>query len=256
MYGQLEKLVNKEDTQPLYVDLKHKLDITRVEFLNTFRHILGHCLNCSIEDKELLRYLYVSEGAVTLPLWFCGSCYVTSMVLRELARYLYGSEEAGTLPLWSCNVTSMVLRELLRYLYGSEGACTLPLVLWELSCYLYGSEEAVMLPLWFSGSWQITSMVLRELACHLYGSEGAGMLPLWFCGSSHVTSMVLRPSLSEMERKNRVEDYMSVLTECLSEKVFMRDYHKYFPVDVDLELLSMVSQEVYPFILGLDRPIL
>nr|CAD7606018.1 unnamed protein product [Timema genevievae] len=103
MYMQLEKLVNKEDTQPLYVDLKHKLDITRVEFLNTFRHILGHCLNCSIEDK---------------------------------------------------------------------------------------------------------------------------------------------PSLSEMERKKRVEDYMSVLTECLSEKVFMRDYHKYFPVDVDLELLSMVSQEV------------
>nr|CAD7262533.1 unnamed protein product [Timema shepardi] len=102
MYRQLEKLVNKEETQPLYVDLKHKLDITRVEFLNTFRHILGHCLNCCIEDK---------------------------------------------------------------------------------------------------------------------------------------------PSLSEMERKNRVEDYMSVLTECLSEKVFMRDYHKYFPVDVDLELLSMVSQE-------------
>ncbi|CAG2066874.1 unnamed protein product, partial [Timema podura] len=46
-----------------------------------------------------------------------------------------------------------------------------------------------------------------------------------------------------MERKKRVEDYMSVLTECLLEKVFMRDYHKYFPVDVDLELLSMVSQE-------------
>nr|CAD7578720.1 unnamed protein product [Timema californicum] len=51
MYRQLEKLVNKEETQPLYVDLKHKLDITRVEFLNTFRHILGHCLNCCIEDK-------------------------------------------------------------------------------------------------------------------------------------------------------------------------------------------------------------
>ncbi|XP_063237142.1 activating signal cointegrator 1 complex subunit 2 [Bacillus rossius redtenbacheri] len=44
--------------------------------------------------------------------------------------------------------------------------------------------------------------------------------------------------------KRHVDDYCSVLQECLSEKVFMRDYHSAHPVDVDLQLLASVSPDV------------
>jgi hypothetical protein len=39
---------------------------------------------------------------------------------------------------------------------------------------------------------------------------------------------------------------VGVLTECLSEKVFIRDYHSAYPIDQDLDAMSQVCPEMYP----------
>jgi hypothetical protein len=53
-------------------------------------------------------------------------------------------------------------------------------------------------------------------------------------------------TVTEAEVKRHVDDYLGVLTECLSEKVFICDYHSAYPVDLDLDAVSQVCQEVYP----------
>jgi hypothetical protein len=50
MYRKLDMLANKDDTQPIYVDLKHKLDVVRVELLKVFRNCLATCLNSCQEN--------------------------------------------------------------------------------------------------------------------------------------------------------------------------------------------------------------
>lgn len=50
MYRKLEVLANRDDTQPVYVDLKHKLAVMRVELLKVFRCCLATCVH-SIIDK-------------------------------------------------------------------------------------------------------------------------------------------------------------------------------------------------------------
>ncbi|XP_069705636.1 activating signal cointegrator 1 complex subunit 2 [Periplaneta americana] len=103
MYRKLELLANKDDTQPVYVDLKHKLDIMRVELLKVFRLCLATCINPILENID---------------------------------------------------------------------------------------------------------------------------------------------TVTEAEVKKYVDDYVGVLTECLSEKVFIRDYHSAYPVDHDLDALSQVCPEM------------
>jgi len=49
MYQKLDMLANGEDTQPIYLDLKHKLAVTRVELLKMFRHCLQTCVSAIVE---------------------------------------------------------------------------------------------------------------------------------------------------------------------------------------------------------------
>jgi hypothetical protein len=53
-------------------------------------------------------------------------------------------------------------------------------------------------------------------------------------------------TVTEAEVKRHVDDYVGVLTECLSEKVFIHDYHSAYPVDQDLDAMSQVCPEMYP----------
>jgi hypothetical protein len=49
MYQKLDMLANRDDTQPTYLDLKHKLAVTRVELLKVFRYCLATCVNAIVE---------------------------------------------------------------------------------------------------------------------------------------------------------------------------------------------------------------
>jgi hypothetical protein len=49
IYQKLDMLANGEDTQPIYLDLKHKLAVTRVELLKIFRYCLATCVNAIVE---------------------------------------------------------------------------------------------------------------------------------------------------------------------------------------------------------------
>jgi activating signal cointegrator complex subunit 2 len=53
-------------------------------------------------------------------------------------------------------------------------------------------------------------------------------------------------TITEAEVKRCVDDYVGVLTECLTEKVFIRDYHSSYPIDQDLDAMSQVCPEMYP----------
>jgi hypothetical protein len=53
-------------------------------------------------------------------------------------------------------------------------------------------------------------------------------------------------TITEAEVKRYVDDYVGVLTECLTEKVFIRDYHSLYPIDQDLDAMSQVCPEMYP----------
>jgi hypothetical protein len=54
-------------------------------------------------------------------------------------------------------------------------------------------------------------------------------------------------TITEVEVKQYVDDYVGVLTECLAEKVFICDYHSAYPIDQDLDTMSQVCPEMYPF---------
>ena len=49
MYRKLEMLANRDDAQPIYVDLKHKLAVMRVELLKVFRCCLATRVNSIVE---------------------------------------------------------------------------------------------------------------------------------------------------------------------------------------------------------------
>ncbi|PNF14341.1 hypothetical protein B7P43_G05576 [Cryptotermes secundus] len=49
---------------------------------------------------------------------------------------------------------------------------------------------------------------------------------------------------TEAEVKRYVDDYVGVLTECLTEKMFIRDYHSLYPIDEDLDAMSQVCPEM------------
>jgi hypothetical protein len=49
MYQKLDLLASRDDTQPVYLDLKQKLAVTRVELLRVFRYCLATCVNAIVE---------------------------------------------------------------------------------------------------------------------------------------------------------------------------------------------------------------
>lgn len=49
---------------------------------------------------------------------------------------------------------------------------------------------------------------------------------------------------SDVELKRRIEHYLDLVTQAISEKEFIADYHQFYPVDVDLEILSQLSPDV------------
>lgn len=51
-----------------------------------------------------------------------------------------------------------------------------------------------------------------------------------------------------MEIKDRVEEYLHSLDSVISEKEFITDYDAFYPVQHDLEVLSNMCPEVYPFL--------
>ena len=53
-------------------------------------------------------------------------------------------------------------------------------------------------------------------------------------------------TITEVEVKRYVDDFVGVPTECLTEKVFICDYHSAYPVDQDLDTMSQVCPETYP----------
>jgi len=53
-------------------------------------------------------------------------------------------------------------------------------------------------------------------------------------------------TITEVEVKRYVDDYVGVLTECLTENIFICDYHSAYPVDQDLDTMSQVCPEMYP----------
>ncbi|XP_051174553.1 activating signal cointegrator 1 complex subunit 2 [Leptopilina boulardi] len=48
----------------------------------------------------------------------------------------------------------------------------------------------------------------------------------------------------EIDMKKRVENYLDHVTNAISEKEFITDYHRFYPIDVDLEILSQICPEV------------
>lgn len=50
MYKKLDKLAYSEESMPKYIELKHRLDVTRVEILNLYRIITYESI-LSIQEK-------------------------------------------------------------------------------------------------------------------------------------------------------------------------------------------------------------
>ncbi|XP_014616830.1 PREDICTED: activating signal cointegrator 1 complex subunit 2 [Polistes canadensis] len=51
-------------------------------------------------------------------------------------------------------------------------------------------------------------------------------------------------TLTEDEIKDRVDDYLNLLSNAISEKEFITDYHQFYPVGLDLEELSKICPEL------------
>lgn len=53
--------------------------------------------------------------------------------------------------------------------------------------------------------------------------------------------------MTEAEIKEHVDNYLGILLDALSEKQFIDDYHRMYPIDMDLDVLAHICPEVYPF---------
>lgn len=60
--------------------------------------------------------------------------------------------------------------------------------------------------------------------------------------------IILRNAIEEAEIKKNVDEYLHLLTNAISEKEFITDYVQFYPVETDLNILSNMCPEVYPFI--------
>lgn len=51
---------------------------------------------------------------------------------------------------------------------------------------------------------------------------------------------IFRTPPPEEEIKQQVEQFIELLTNAIGEKVFITDYHRFYPVDVDIDILSLI----------------
>lgn len=52
----------------------------------------------------------------------------------------------------------------------------------------------------------------------------------------------------ESEIRNCIDEYLNLLMNAISEKEFIIDYHEFYPINVDLETVSTLCPEMYPFL--------
>lgn len=52
--------------------------------------------------------------------------------------------------------------------------------------------------------------------------------------------------MSDNELKKSVDEYLTMLTDCLSEQTFVRDYNAVYGIDNDLDTIAQISPELYP----------
>lgn len=52
----------------------------------------------------------------------------------------------------------------------------------------------------------------------------------------------------ESEIRNCIDEYLNLLMNAMSEKEFIIDYHNFYPINVDLETVSTLCPEMYPFL--------
>lgn len=53
--------------------------------------------------------------------------------------------------------------------------------------------------------------------------------------------------MTDEEMKDKADSYISFLTIALSEKEFAIDYNKLYPIDLDLNIITQLCPDMYPF---------
>lgn len=61
--------------------------------------------------------------------------------------------------------------------------------------------------------------------------------------------IICRNTITEGEIRNCIDEYLNSLMNAISEKEFIIDYHQFYPIDVDLEIMTKLCPEMYPFFL-------
>jgi len=59
---------------------------------------------------------------------------------------------------------------------------------------------------------------------------------------------VYRDTITESEIREYVDEYLDLLMNATSEKEFIIDYHQFYPINFDLEIVSNLYPEMYPFL--------
>lgn len=52
--------------------------------------------------------------------------------------------------------------------------------------------------------------------------------------------------MNDDELKQTVDDYLTMLTDCLSEQTFVRDYNAVYGIENDLDTIAQISPDLYP----------
>lgn len=55
--------------------------------------------------------------------------------------------------------------------------------------------------------------------------------------------------MSEVNIKKLADEYTTVLSDCLADRMFIRDYQLAYPVENDLDVLAQVCPEMYPLMI-------
>ncbi|XP_024946626.1 activating signal cointegrator 1 complex subunit 2 isoform X2 [Cephus cinctus] len=51
-------------------------------------------------------------------------------------------------------------------------------------------------------------------------------------------------SLTEVDIRSQVDEYFNLITRALSEKIFINDYHRHYPVDLDIDILQQTCPKI------------
>lgn len=65
----------------------------------------------------------------------------------------------------------------------------------------------------------------------------------------NIIKIMHRNTISEAEIKERVDDFINLLANASSEKEFITDYDRFYPVQQDLMMLLNICPELYPFLI-------